>query len=390
MNVRPVLLPLSLLLLWSGCGDSPAAPEPEPITRFAQVSAGGSHTCALSTTGTAYCWGRGGTGALGVDTLASTPVPLRVASAYSFASISAGREHTCASTSAGEAYCWGQGAFGKLGTGNARDALRPVLVGNASGLLFASVAAGGDHTCALTRDGNIYCWGKGSVGELGAGILADQALPTLPLPQWADAPYALVVTGQHHACASGSTGVALCWGWNRFGQLGVGSTVNLGLPERHQGARFAALAAGREHTCGLDADGRAFCWGRGVFGQLGDGGDSMRTRATAVSTNLTFRSITAGSEHTCALTNDGVAYCWGEASRGRLGTGDAPAAARRTPAPVAGSLRFAQVSAGGQHTCGVTVDEQIYCWGFGGFGQLGNGGVTDHPAPVRVRAPPLP
>jgi alpha-tubulin suppressor-like RCC1 family protein len=394
MLIRRATFCMVLLGLLAACDRSPTGIEPEPEPEpepppvlFTSVTAGAAHTCALAAEGRPWCWGRGGTGALGLDTLASTPLPLPVATLFRFSSISAGVDHTCATTPAGEAYCWGQGSWGKLGTGNTREALRPVLVASAGDVLFSSIRAGGEHTCGLTSTRLIYCWGKGSAGEMGTGILEDRSRPALPVAVRDTFHYTALSSGRHHACALDVQGSALCWGWGHFGQLGLGSNVTIGLPERVPGLRFAAISAGREHTCGLTTDGIAYCWGRGDFGQLGDGVATQRTSPARVSGNQVFSTISAGGEHTCALTADGAAYCWGEASRGRLGEGSTAARSQATPVAVAGGLRFRSIAAGGQHTCAVTEQGEVYCWGFGGFGQLGNGGVTDHPSSVRVTAP---
>jgi alpha-tubulin suppressor-like RCC1 family protein len=112
---------------------------------------------------------------------------------------------------------------------------------------------------------------------------------------------------------------------------------------------------------------------------------------------LAFYQVSAGNLHSCGVTTDNRAYCWGYNESGQLGTGTnigpescdgavGPFACSRRPAPVAGGLRFHQVSAGSHYSCGVTTDFRAYCWGSNSFGQLGDGTGTDRPAPVPVVA----
>ena len=100
---------------------------------------------------------------------------------------------------------------------------------------------------------------------------------------------------------------------------------------------------------------------------------------------LAFTSVSAGDAHTCGITNEGVAYCWGDNTSGQLGIGMATGLSQPTPAPVAGGLVFAAVSAGNRHTCGITTAGAAYCWGYNANGQLGDGTTTDRPSPVAVQ-----
>ncbi|MFA5566515.1 MAG: hypothetical protein WDA77_11415, partial [Acidimicrobiia bacterium] len=148
-------------------------PEPEPDPGFwAQTSAGGGHTCGLTTDGDTYCWGNGGIGPLGNGNTNNQNTPVKVSGNHSFVSITAGYLHTCALIAAGDVYCWGWNNHGQLGNGNTTNQLAPVkVVGNHS---FVSITAGYLHTCGVTAEGDAYCWGYNAQGQLGNGNTTNQ------------------------------------------------------------------------------------------------------------------------------------------------------------------------------------------------------------------------
>jgi alpha-tubulin suppressor-like RCC1 family protein len=142
------------------------------------------------------------------------------------------------------------------------------------------------------------------------------------------------------------------------------------------------LAAGNSHSC-AESGRRLLCWGDNRFGQLGDGTTESRLDPTPVGglSGLPV-SVVAGASHTCALLADGTAHCWGQNLHGQLGDSSTTNAA--TPVPVAGGLLFTRLVAGGAVTCGRTVDGDEYCWGLNQSGQLGDGTLDSRRVPTRV------
>ena len=161
-------------------GDASKVPRTSPVAvsggyNFASVSAGGFHACGLTTGGLAYCWGANGSGQLGDGNAAvSSAVPVAVSGNNTFATISAGNRHTCGVTTSGVALCWGENSPGHLGNGTTTGSLVPAAV--SGGYTFASVSAGRFHTCGLTTAGKAYCWGSNLLGDGGSGSLVPVAV----------------------------------------------------------------------------------------------------------------------------------------------------------------------------------------------------------------------
>ena len=247
--------------------------------------------------------------------------------------VAGGSDHTCALTSGGGVKCWGGNASGQLGDGTTTDKLAPVDVsGMTSGV--SAIAAGYFHTCALTSSGRAKCWGLNDYGELGDGTTANRLTPMDVSGLISD--ISAIAAGGAHTCALTSSGGAKCWGWNKYGQLGDGTTTDKLTPVDVSGltSGISAIAAGVAHTCALTSSGGAKCWGWNKYGQLGDGTTTDKLTPVDVS-GLTsgISAIAAGFYHTCALTSSGGVKCWGANSYGQLGDGTAW---RTTPVDVVG------------------------------------------------------
>jgi len=181
-----------------------------------------------------------------------------------------------------------------------------------------------------------------------------------------------VTAGTQHSCSLTTSGAGHCWGWNVYGQLGLGGTDSAAhaTPASVSGGlTFAVMSAGGYHTCGVTAGGAAYCWGDGVHGQLGNGSTANDSAPSAVSGALAFSAVSAGLYHTCGLVSGGAARCWGYNVAGALGVGTSDTAPHAMPAAVSGGLTFTAVSAGGYHTCGLTAAGAAYCWGDNTYGQ---------------------
>jgi alpha-tubulin suppressor-like RCC1 family protein len=381
-------------LFSTGCGEDPGPTEAVPSAAealaigtqalvFYQVSTGNMHTCGITTTGRAYCWGRNFQGQLGDGTDTARLFPTPVAGGLVFRNVSAAEDHTCGVTTDFLAYCWGEPISGKLGIGSPvrRIVTTPTRV--AGGLKFRVVAAGSAHSCGLTvPDERAYCWGDNSLGQLGDGTTTQR---NTPVPVAGGRRFRQVTTGALHTCAVTWSHNGYCWGADFSGELGDGATrQNRSRPSLVVGGHpFTQISAGFGNTCAVTTTARAFCWGSSP---VGDGSTLQRFQPSRVSGNLSFSRVNAGDNHMCGVTTTKKAYCWGINSLGSLGNGVGGINLQTRPVAVSGGLLFAQVSAG-RGTCGTTPDGAAYCWGENGDGQLGDGTTVSRFVPTAVANP---
>ncbi len=376
-----------------GCGDS-TGPERDPRL-FTAVSAGTSHTCGIRADSTLVCWGLNNRGQLGDGTEEDQRhVPTEIVSELRFTDVSAGAEHTCAIAHGGSAHCWGRNLNGQLGDSTSHSApnLTPIPV--AADLVFTTISAAGNRTCALTSDGAPYCWGENGGGSLGDGTVGTDDL-LVPTRAGGQLHFVLLSAGPGHTCGVTADRTLYCWGDNTWGQLGATTTDICGegaavtpcsltpLPVSSN-IGFVQVALGRNGTCGIASDGTAYCWGLNNDGQLGDGTESDRSVPTPVALDLAFASTSPGDDHTCGITVEGPTYCWGQNDSGQLG--DGTSRSFLVPSLVATSAFFEMLSAGYGHTCAIGREGTMYCWGSNRRGQLGDdSGALGWATPVAVR-----
>lgn len=283
---------------------------------------------------------------------------------------------------------------------------------------WVQLAVGSRHSCGRRANGTLWCWGRGAAGERGDGELLTainspsqvvQTGQTKGGEAWSD--WRDVSAGGQHTCGVRSNGSAWCWGRGTNGQRGDGSKTNQrenpaqvlagGDPSGSVGwSDWVSVSAGGGHSCGIRQDRSAWCWGSGSHGQRGSGEHRAFVRTTPErvlnDTNehhwTDWELLSLGDQHTCGIRADGSLWCWGDDWRGQLGVGGLTvedgkqARPREVVSPVADAL-WMQVSAGSSHTCGILDDGTLWCWGWGDYGQLGDGGTSaDHvqPSPTLV------
>jgi alpha-tubulin suppressor-like RCC1 family protein len=313
--------------------------------------------------------------------------------------------HGCALRTDRTVWCWGGNDYHQVGDGTTDARSTPVQVETASGFLTGLTrlsASGYHHTCALKRNGTVWCWGSNDSGQLGDGSASPTPFPVRVRVLATGKPLTDVTAlaaGAAHSCALRSGGTVWCWGGGGSGQLGDGSFVpRLGAVQVRRGSGalrgVRSIGAGISHSCAVRRDASAWCWGENEAGQLGEGTTDDRAVAQRVkgAGGLALkgvRSVDGGGEHTCAAMIDGTARCWGGDQYGGLGNG------------LAGDSRFAtkvrrgsgtlqnvtSVDVGYWHSCAATSRGQAWCWGAASSGELGIGpppGASAQKA-VRVR-----
>jgi alpha-tubulin suppressor-like RCC1 family protein/uncharacterized protein YjdB len=256
-----------------------------------------------------------------------------------------------------------------------------------------SVSSGDDFSCGFANLGRGYCWGVGELGQLGS--TADSACfdgvsqvrgggrfaCTLSPKRHAGPAleFFAIDAGGNSACGITRDKLIYCWGDDTFGQIGHGSRGAAAQPSLASVGqeRFDSITVGRAHACALSTARQAYCWGRDSLGQLGDDRFVNSTTPIPVVGGRTFSAISAGGEHTCGISG-GEAFCWGSNVQGQLGNG-AIGVHSAVPVAVAGGHTFTAISAGWQHTCALTSSGQVMCWGGNSNAQASGDGVGSPP-----------
>ena len=338
-----------------------------------------------------------------------------------------GTYRTCAIMS-GSVYCWGYNAYGQLGNGqflgygniekpSSIDSSTPVRVkrevGKLAGKMVVDIFSAQYHSCALTSIGKVYCWGQNANGQLGNGTLTSTGTPVEVGGLLADKKVTAIGGTANSTCAV-ADGKIYCWGNNSSGLVGIGNTtgthstprlVTAGntsttLPSSYVATAISTSGSRSGTICAI-ADGKAYCWGRNGIGEVGDNTTTLRTiptkvvdtgvlsgkTITAISQDGYASSATGGFAHVCVVA-DSKAYCWGENGSGQLGRGDFVDSRVPVAVNASGVLKdkvVTDIAVGLSHSCALASGE-VYCWGAGGYGQVGDNSFsgTYRPSPVKV------
>ncbi len=372
------------------------------------VALGWYHTCAVTQAGTVHCWGlnnfgqlgQGNTVTIGDNELPKTIPPVDVGAVVS--AVTAGESHTCALTLGGTVRCWGRSNVGQLGYGSVNsigDNEKPSVAGDVDvGGTVTQISAGRDHTCALLDNGAVRCWGASTYGQLGHSnvvTIGDNEIASAAGDVKVGAPAIQIAAGEYFTCALLDTNKIRCWGYGMNGSLGYGNLNNIGDNEfpsaagpMNLGVDATAIAAGRRHACAITTAQNVRCWGLNGNGQLGYGhintiGDNEQPNVSG-DVNINGDKaigLALGFAHACALVQPDKVRCWGQATSGQLGQGNTlQIGDNEQPsviAPIDVGAPLTGVASNNNHICGRTATGGVRCWGLNMNGQLGYGKTTN-------------
>lgn len=378
--------------------------------KIKSIRAAYEHTCALASDNNVYCWGAQTYGRLGngISTDRST-VPVKVTNTgylnglyVKSLSTSTGSYSTCVIASDNNAYCWGANWDGEIGDGTTsqRNTPWPVLKSGAlNNQAVKSISVGGGSTCVIANDNNLYCWGAGDEGQMGAGT--NNHINSSPIKSSFGAlTVKSISVGEYSACAVASDDNAYCWGYNTNGGIGDGTDVDKNVPTpvdtsaNMNGLKIKQVSVGGSHSCAIASDNNAYCWGRNGTGQLGyvNGRENsyvpVPVDRSGVFKGVTINNLTLGKFHTCAVASDDKGYCWGYDDYGQISTSiwlmsesPVPIRAIRNNELLLNGLGIVSITSGSHHVCAIASDAKTYCWGINEDGQLGSY-LFSHSSPI--------
>ncbi|WGL60488.1 SGNH/GDSL hydrolase family protein [Pigmentibacter sp. JX0631] len=360
---------------------------PTEFTHNTSISLGKQHSCALNLN-EIYCWGDNHYFQLG-DSGVDSSIPKKINNIKNISKIYSGSDHSCAVTENGLVYCWGANSFNQV---SVEDSDKSKLTFNLNSKLnlkyIAQMALGEHHTCALNKSGEVYCFGDNQFSqfpELNVESKEKLPLKIVNLPKIKE-----ISAGENHTCALSEDNIIYCWGKNDNGQLGnVFTNAKKSDVVRVSNINnVRQISAGGNTTCALNSIGNVYCWGSNEFGQIGTDpnlGKKSYSEPQKIKQLENILMITVGENHVCALNSENLVYCWGGNLNKSFQLGQFTRdITNHIPKEVPNLINVQSISAGSFHTCALTSDTSIYCWGSNFQGQLGNGTFQETIGPTRV------
>jgi len=376
-----------------GNGSTIIQAEPAAIsanTDWRDVSLGSIHSCAIKNTDNSlWCWGSNTSSQLG-HTPTNTRRPSKLiktnadetTTTEQWSATANGNSHTCAIKDDKTLWCWGGNDKGQLGQGTISTLLsEPTEV--ATGGQWLSIAANGDHSCAIKNDNSLWCWGDNSAGQVGN----DSSLSEITTPTAIGSTWNKISLGTNHSCGIKTGGTLWCWGDNTHSKLGDNTTAASLAPKKIGAASWLEISLGDQFSCGINASKKLYCWGSNTSNQQGhlppDTANSVDMTVPTLVDGVDsddWSSISSGDTHSCAIKADDTLWCWGSNASGQT----AQTINTETPTQEPSQSLWLKIAADGNNSCAVKNDSSLWCWGNNTFGQLGNGSInlSTSPAPV--------
>ncbi|CAI8619167.1 unnamed protein product [Vicia faba] len=356
------------------------------------ISAGASHTVALLSGNVVCSWGRGEDGQLGHGDTDDRLLPTKLSAfdAQDIVCVTCGADYTVArSDSSKNVYSWGWGDLGRLGHGDNSDLFIPHPIRALEGLKIKQIACGDCHCLAVTMESKVLSWGRNQNGELGLGTTEDSLVPQKILA-FEGIRIKMVAAGAEHSVAITEDGDLYGWGWGRYGNLGLGDTNNRLIPEKVNidGDKIGMVSCGWRHTISVSSTGGLYTHGWSKYGQLGHGDfeDHLVPRKVQALSDMFISQVSGGWRHSMALTSSGQLFGWGWNKFGQIGIGNNFDCCSPMLVNFPHAQNVVQISCGWRHTVAVTNRANVYSWGRGANGQLGHGDTIDRNVPIIIDA----
>jgi uncharacterized repeat protein (TIGR02543 family) len=388
----------------------------DPDELVTDMSAGTTHSLAVTDKGTVLVWGHNHRGQLGNGTTTGSSLPVDITGMFpldandKIVSVDAGSSFSVAVSDQGRIFTWGMNSEGQLGNGTKDNRSVPFEITLAIPLLEGEsvemLETGSAHATLLTTHGRVFAWGSSSHGQIGNytsyGDVLFPAEITSRLSVNEDERIIQISTSDETVIARSSEGTIFTWGNNSNGQIGDGDdgtpqkvpldiTHNVSLME---GESVISVQAGAITSYVLTDFGRVFAWGNNYYGQFGAIDNTSVTSPVDVTERfisdhrfMTW-SVTAMSWSAYALGSDGRILSWGRNDDGQLGDGT------RTDRPVPQDVtdgfglidgeRLSHIESGNGHVIALTSSNRVFTWGQNGSGQLGNDSVSRQESPVDI------
>jgi CshA-type fibril repeat protein len=380
-----------------------------PQLVFGEVIGGAGHSLGLAVDGTVWAWGNNQFGQLGDGTTNSSSVPVPVQPSWgagrTITQLTTGIFSTVALADDGTVWAWGTNSVGELGDGTTTDSNVPVQV-TASwgpGRTITGLTTNTSHSIAFADDGTLWAWGQNSSGQGGNGTTTDLTVPVQVQSTWGPGRTIIqTAAGSAHSVALADDGTVWAWGEGQSGQLGNGTFGDSLVPAQVTASWGAGrtitniAAAGFGHVMALADDGSVWAWGNNQYGQLGVGTTTDSPLPTQVTASWgaerTITQIVEGDSYSLALADDGTAWNWGYGWYGQMGNGsnseiqDVPVQVT----PSWGAERaITHISVGSYHSMALTDDGSLWVWGQNSYGQFNDGTTTNSNVPVRAGWAPV-
>lgn len=372
-----------------------------------QISNGMSQTCLLKA-GQVYCWGSHFHGALGDGIASTSPAdsdedilyPSSPIKSIDASFISADNLYTIVIGNNGQLYGWGTNRNGQLAQQESGDFPSPVLIAFAGKVM--QLATGPSGAFIIDQNNQLYSWGGYNIhGQLGNGTIDLTHTQIYPITAIGSRISFKKIgsTNGYTTCAISTDGQPYCWGSNVHGELGIANHQDVAIPTKINMPApvqsITEISTGEGHVCAISDKKSLYCWGDNQLGQLGIGNNTQSDSPVLVSPKLKFINVTAVGGLTCAISDSYDLYCWGQNSSGTLGDGKTITSSTPIKIAVPGES-FKDVSAynavyqpgkypNNNDICATTRSGKAYCWGYNGYGVLGNGTKTIASEPTLVK-----